>query len=105
LTKNDIKAIIEIQLAEVAKRLADKGLSFTLLPAAKEFLASKGYEPQYGARPLNRAIQRHLEDPLAEEILRGQYAGDCDILIDCPEGEEALTFTFNPKQSEKPVAP
>ena len=105
LTKDDIKDIIEIQLTDVAKRLADKGLSFTLLPAAKEFLASKGYEPQYGARPLNRAIQKYLEDPLAEEILRGQYAGDCDILIDCPEGEEALTFTINPKPSEKPVAP
>jgi len=104
LTKDHIKKIIEIQLSDVGKRLADKGISFTLSPAAKEYIADKGYDPHFGARPLNRAIQKFLEDPLAEEILRGQYAGDCDILIDFPEGSDGLKFTFNPNPSEKPVA-
>jgi ATP-dependent Clp protease ATP-binding subunit ClpC len=102
LTKKDISEIIDIRISEVATRLADKGISFTLTSAAKEFLADRGYDPNYGARPLNRAIQRYLEDPLAEEILRGQYAGDCNILIDCPEESEKLTFEFNSESAEKP---
>jgi ATP-dependent Clp protease ATP-binding subunit ClpC len=103
LTKDDIRAIIDIQLSDVARRLADKGISFRLTDNAKEFIADKGYDPNFGARPLNRAIQKYLEDPLAEEILRGQFAGDCNILIDCPEESEKLTFEFN--AAEKPVAP
>jgi ATP-dependent Clp protease ATP-binding subunit ClpC len=105
LSKGDIKEIIDIRLQDVAKRLADKGISFTFSTNAKEFIASKGYDPLYGARPLNRAIQKYLEDPLAEEILRGQYAGDCEIFIDCPEGTDQLSFSFNPKPTERPVAP
>ncbi len=103
LTKDDIRAIIDIQLSDVARRLADKGISFRLTDNAKEFIADKGYDPNFGARPLNRAIQKYLEDPLAEEILRGQFAGDCNILIDCPEESDKLTFEFN--AAEKPVAP
>jgi len=102
LTKDHIKEIIDIQISDVAKRLADKGISFKLSPTAKEYLADKGYDPHYGARPLNRAIQKYLEDPLAEEILRGQYAGDCNILVDFTEGKESLEFRVNPKSSEKP---
>jgi len=106
---DNIKAIIEIQLGNVAKRLSEKGIEFKLTPAGREFLADKGYDPQYGARPLNRAIQRYLEDPLAEEILRGQHSGDCEIVIDAPDGTDKLTFTFGPKtqdkkKDEKPVA-
>jgi ATP-dependent Clp protease ATP-binding subunit ClpB len=79
--------------------LDDKGISFHLTPKAKEFLADKGYDPAYGARPLKRALQRHLEDPLAEEILRGQYAGDCDLFVD--SGNDKLTFTFNRSGQEE----
>ncbi|MCH7946559.1 MAG: ATP-dependent Clp protease ATP-binding subunit, partial [candidate division Zixibacteria bacterium] len=74
LEKSHIKEIIEILVAEIADRLADKGISFTLDEAAKDFLVDKGYERQYGARPLKRALRKYLEDPLSEEILRGQYA-------------------------------
>ncbi|HKK20391.1 MAG TPA: ATP-dependent Clp protease ATP-binding subunit [candidate division Zixibacteria bacterium] len=96
LDRVHIKEIIEILVADIAKRLAEKGISFVLTEDAKEFLTDKGFEPAYGARPLKRALQRYLEDPLAEEILRGQYAGDCDLIIGA--GEDQLKFEFNLKK-------
>lgn len=66
---------------------------------AKEFLTNKGYDRAYGARPLKRALQQYLEDPLAEEILRGQYGGDCDLIVGADQ--EKLTFTFNTSSHEK----
>ncbi len=95
LTIDHIKEIIDILLVDLADRLAEKGISFKLSPEAKHWLAEKGFEPQYGARPLKRALQRYLEDPLAEEILRGQYAGDTELEITINENDdEALTFNF-----------
>lgn len=103
LDKDHIKQIIDIQLADIATRMADKGISFKLTDQALEFLADQGFEPAYGARPLKRALQKYLEDPMAEEILRGQYAMDCDLTVDA--AEDHLTFTFNEKQNEDADAP
>lgn len=97
----EILQIIDILLSDVAKRLADKGISFDLTLEAKNFLAEKGYNPTFGARPLKRAIQKYLEDPLAEEILRGQFAGDCDVTVDHKEGEDMLSFVINTRRTEK----
>jgi ATP-dependent Clp protease ATP-binding subunit ClpC len=72
LGRDHIKQIIDILVLDFAKQLAEKGISFRLTPEAKEFLTDKGFDPAFGARPLKRALQRFLEDPLAEEILRGQ---------------------------------
>ncbi len=94
LEKEHIKQIIEILVLDTAKQLAEKGISFVLTDEAKDFLADKGFDPAYGARPLKRALQKYLEDPLAEEILRGQYGGDLDLVIGA--GTDRLTFTFNP---------
>jgi len=104
LTREHISEIIDILVNEFAKQLAEKGISFSLAHEAKEFLIVKGFDPIYGARPLKRALQQHLEDPLAEEILKGQYAGDCDLMVGCDS--EKLTFSFNrsdqrPKQTEE----
>jgi len=98
---NHIKEIVDILVADVAKRLAEKGISFVLSEEAREFLAKKGYEPLLGARPLRRAIQKFLEDPLAEELLRGQFAGDCNLNIGADA--EKLTFAFkdHPAVDEK----
>ena len=95
LSRDHIKQIIEILVVDVAKRLAEKGISFVLTTEAKEFLCDRGYDPQYGARPLKRAIQKYLDDPLAEEILRGQYAGDLDLIIGAEPDSDKLTFKFN----------
>jgi len=94
LGTGEIAKIVDLILEDVAKRLAERGISFHLAPAAHEFLAAKGYDPNLGARPLRRAIQKFLEDPLAEEILRGQFAGDCNVTIDVDPGGEQLRFTL-----------
>jgi ATP-dependent Clp protease ATP-binding subunit ClpC len=99
LTREHIKEIIEILATDVAQRLAEKGISFRLTDEAKEFLTDKGFKPEYGARPLKRALQKYLEDPLAEEILRGQYAGDVELVINVA-GEE-LSFNFEAKDNKK----
>jgi len=93
LERSHITQIIDILVIDFAKQLAEKGISFRLTDAAKEFITEKGYDPVYGARPLKRALQRYLEDPLAEEILRGQYAGDCDLEVDA--GNDKLVFNFH----------
>jgi len=100
LNIDDIKVIVDILIADVATRLAEKGISFTLTEDARNFLAKNGFEPMLGARPLRRAIQKYLEDPLAEELLRGQYAGDCNIIIGADEEKLLFTFGDQPAQDE-----
>ena len=95
LTLDHIKEIIDVLLVDLAKRLAERGISFHLTPEGKHWLATKGYEPAFGARPLKRAIQKYLEDPLSEEILRGQYAGDCELEITVGDDGERLRFNFH----------
>ncbi len=104
LTLEHILQIIDIQLIEMATRLAEKGLSLTVTPEAKTFIGEKGFDPVFGARHLKRAMQRHLEDTLAEEILRGQFAGDCDIVVGVGEDKEKLTFEINKAGSAKESA-
>jgi len=99
LEREHIKEIIDILVADTAKQLAERGISFKLTDQAREFIVNKGFEPEYGARPLKRALRRYLEDPLSEEILRGQYAGDCDLIISATEHE--LTFAFNSKEESE----
>jgi ATP-dependent Clp protease ATP-binding subunit ClpC len=101
LTIDHIKQIIDILLVDLANRLAEKGISFKLTSPAKDWLADKGFEPQYGARPLKRALQKYLEDPLAEEILRGQYAGDCEVEIIVADDKEQLGFNIHPGRKEE----
>jgi len=103
LDRDHIKQIIHILVADIAKRMAEKGISFQLTPGACEFLAEKGYDPAFGARPLKRAIQKYLEDPMSEEILRGQYAGDCELIIGA--GENELTFIFDKSATKRKDQP
>lgn len=94
LTKENIFSIIDILMKGVLKRLANLGFSLELTEAAKSFLADKGYDSQFGARPLHRAIQKYLEDPLAEEILNlNVKAGDV-LLADVDADNTKLAFTF-----------
>ena len=95
LNLDHIKEIIDILLVDLANRLAERGISFKLTDEGKDWLAKKGFEPSFGARPLKRAIQKYLEDPLAEEILRGQYAGDVELEIGVDIPEDRLKFIFH----------
>ena len=90
LERNDLHQIIDLLLVKLFTRLTNLGFAVTLTEAAKDFIADKGYDPQYGARPLNRAIQKYLEDPLAEEILKGELAEDELIQADYLKDEEVL---------------
>jgi ATP-dependent Clp protease ATP-binding subunit ClpB len=82
LERKDIHAIIDIQLRRFAERLAKREILVELTPAAKDLLADVGWDPQYGARPLKRAIQKNLEDPLARHVLAGEYPPGTRLLVD-----------------------
>jgi len=82
LGREDMKAIVELELRNVSNRLKDQGLVFDFSEAAKSFLIEKGYDEKYGARPLRRAIERHLEDSLAESILGGDIKAGEVIQVD-----------------------
>ena len=86
LQADDLKHIIRIQLQRVSKRLAARGLKMELSDAAAELVATHGYDPVYGARPLKRAIQHDLLDPLSMAILAGQYPEGSTIRIDAANG-------------------
>ena len=81
LNKENLKQIVDIELSKVRNRLADRGLELVLTDEAKEFIIDKGYNPDYGARPLRRAIENMIEDPLSEEILRGTFKGKDAIKV------------------------
>ncbi|MBD3167901.1 MAG: AAA domain-containing protein [candidate division Zixibacteria bacterium] len=91
LNRDDVLQIENIVIAEVTERLKDKGYKLRLTKAGREFLADKGFDPAFGARPLRRAVQKYLEDPLAEEILRGTFSENKNILVD-KKDDENLKF-------------
>ncbi len=80
-------------LDRVAKQIAMKGMDFAVTEKAKELLAKEGFDPQYGARPLRRAVQRLVEDPLAEEVLLGRFDANDTVLVDVAEDDDTkITF-------------
>jgi ATP-dependent Clp protease ATP-binding subunit ClpC len=91
LTREDLTTIVEYELNKVFKRLVEHGLHLELETSAKEFLIDKGYNPEFGARPLRRAIERYIEDPLSEDLLRGKFKGKTLIKIGVQD-EEHLRF-------------
>ena len=97
LERTDLHKIIDLMLVKLMTRLSTLGFVVDLTEKAKDFIADKGYDPQYGARPLNRAIQKYLEDPLAEEILKGELAEGEFIEADFVAESEALTLTRKKK--------
>jgi ATP-dependent Clp protease ATP-binding subunit ClpC len=91
LTREDLQTIVEYELAKVFKRLVEHGLKLDLTDQAKEFLIDKGYNPEFGARPLRRAIEHYIEDPLSEAVLGGTFKGKNLIKIDVQD-EDNLNF-------------
>ena len=90
LTKEDLRQIVGIQLGHVAALLAARGYSLKSTPAAEAWLADIGFEPEFGARPLKRAIQREVQDPLALKILSGEFREGDAITLDA--GSDGLVF-------------
>ena len=109
LTKEHIFQIIDIQTKYLLGRLNQMDLTVEISKEAKEFIADKGYDEKYGARPLRRAIQRYIEDELADRKIRGDIEAGSTVLIDYDEEEKKLTYTEKkgkkkPKAEKKPAA-
>ena len=90
LTAEQIHGIVDLMIEEVRNRVAERQVSITLTEAAREWLASEGFDPVYGARPLRRAIQRFVENPLSKRILASELSEGDEVLIDA--NEDGLTF-------------
>jgi ATP-dependent Clp protease ATP-binding subunit ClpC len=95
LTVDNLKLVIDIELAKVRERLLERGLKLELTDEAKKFLIKKGSDTDYGARPLRRALENYIEDPVSEELLKGEFEGKDTIQVDCKEvaGKKQLIFT------------
>jgi ATP-dependent Clp protease ATP-binding subunit ClpC len=106
LSREDLQTIVEYELNKVFKRLIEYGLRLDLTPQAKEFLIEKGYNPEFGARPLRRAIEHYIEDPLSEAVLAGRFKGKNLVKIDVQD-EEHLNFegeqVAEPEKAKKEV--
>jgi ATP-dependent Clp protease ATP-binding subunit ClpC len=100
LTEKQVKAILDLELEELSRRLAEQGYTLTVSPAARRILIKKGWDPKYGGRPLRRAIQRELEDPLATLILEGDYPHGASVTAGGRDGK----ITVSLKAAEKPPA-
>ncbi|HEY3588447.1 MAG TPA: hypothetical protein VGK85_14905, partial [Myxococcaceae bacterium] len=87
LSKDEIKEIVELLLTRIRESMAERELQLELTEGAKEMLADKGWDPSMGARPLRRAIQRFVEDPLADFVLRSQVPEGSTVMVDTADGE------------------
>ena len=86
LSQDNLRGIVSLEVRKLEKRLAERDIAMFITPAALDTIASIGYDPNYGARPLKRAIQRELETAVAKGILRGDFADGDEITIDSVEG-------------------
>lgn len=101
LSKEDIFRIIDISTRQLLKRILSLGIVVEFDDSAKNFLSEKGYDPKYGARPLRRAIQKYVEDPVSEEVLKGTFKDGSKVKVSHIEGAEELTFIDNATPQEK----
>jgi ATP-dependent Clp protease ATP-binding subunit ClpC len=107
LTREDLQIIVDYELDKVFKRLTEHGFKLELSDQAKEFLIDKGYNPEFGARPLRRAIEKYIEDPLSEAMLRGEFKGKNMIKVDVQDEDHMRLEGLEVKeqgQKAEPVA-
>ncbi|MFO0890299.1 MAG: ATP-dependent Clp protease ATP-binding subunit [Isosphaeraceae bacterium] len=105
LNKEDLKQIVDIELTKIRGRMADRGLELVLTDEAKDYLIVKGYNPDYGARPLRRAIENMIENPLSEEILRGTLAGKNRIVVEVEGEDDQKKLKFHATTKEEAQGP
>ena len=92
LRRDQIQHIVDIQLKELRKRLSERSMSLELSNKVKEMLAEKGYDPVFGARPLKRAIQKYMQDPLSMKILQGDFHDGDKIEVNLNDQNDSLIF-------------
>jgi len=104
LNDDDMKYVIDLELGKVRERLLEKGIALELTDEAKEFLVKKGTNTDFGARPLRRAIESFIEDPLAEELLKGEFAGKSLVKVEVKKVGDKKQLVFNGRAEGKPVS-
>jgi ATP-dependent Clp protease ATP-binding subunit ClpB len=97
LTLENIKRIVDIQLRRLVKMIEDRGLTIEVSDAAKEYLAREGFDPAFGARPLKRALQKLVIDPLAVKILEGKFATGDIVFVNLAPGGKSLELANAPE--------
>jgi ATP-dependent Clp protease ATP-binding subunit ClpC len=105
LTDDDMKHVVELELSKVRNRLKEKGITLELSDEAKEFLVKKGSNTDYGARPLRRAIETFVEDPLAEELLKGEFAGKDTVRVEVKKVGDKKQLVFEGSTSKEKAEP
>ncbi|MDD5593124.1 MAG: ATP-dependent Clp protease ATP-binding subunit, partial [Candidatus Margulisbacteria bacterium] len=96
LSKEDLETIVDIMIRDVNERLEEKGFLLTLTAKAKKYLVGKSYDPKFGARPLRRAIEEYIEDPLSDQVLRGKFVYGTEIKGDIKKDE--FVFAGKPRK-------
>jgi ATP-dependent Clp protease ATP-binding subunit ClpC len=103
LSLDDMVKIVDLQMADVRERLREHGLMVEITETTRKWLAEIGYDPDFGARPLQRALQKHLESPLSVKLLAGEFTSGDTVIVDVHEGEEELVFMEKSKQKKKSI--
>ena len=105
LSLKEMEKIVELQMKEIQDRLIEHNITVQLSDAARGWLAKEGYDPAFGARPLKRALQKHVESPLSMKLLAGEFPGGATVMVEVDEKKNALTFTAGealaPKRKKK----
>ncbi len=101
LEKEDMKKIIELELQGLHKRISELGYTLKITEDAKEFIIEKGFDPNYGARPLKRAIQKYIEDPLAEEMIKGEASEGDEIEVDYDKAADKIVVNIQKPKSKR----
>lgn len=102
LSIDQMKEIVDLQMQDICERLDERGLKVELTDKAREWMATEGYDPDFGARPLKRALQKHLESPLSVKLLKGEFAAGDTVLIDINDDNE-VTFALKKRPAKKKV--
>jgi ATP-dependent Clp protease ATP-binding subunit ClpC len=102
LEKTELTSIVDLEVGKVLTRLRNKKIELLLDQTARDFLIKEGYDPQYGARPMRRAVEKHIEDPLAEHVLRGDVKPGDRVQVIANEDGKALKFTTDARPEETP---
>jgi len=92
LTPEQMLEIVDLQMNEVRSRLEERGLKVELTDEARTWLAKEGYDPSFGARPLKRALQKYVENPLSVTLLSGEYGDGDTVLVDLDKEKQEITF-------------
>ena len=101
MKREDIHKIIDLELEKLFGRIISLGYTIEMSDKAKDFICDKGYDEKFGARPLKRAIQKYIEDPLAEEIVKATLSAGDKIILDIEEGKEELKVTIEKSKTKK----